>query len=79
MFGVELGSLTALIQPTPVDLAVEIVRTRDLTDRPFVVNLTILPTIEPMGTRFMASTEAPIHSHSRAVVLYAGEVEGALW
>ncbi len=42
-----LGFLTALTQPTPEDLAKEIARTRDLTDRPFGVNLTILPTINP--------------------------------
>jgi NAD(P)H-dependent flavin oxidoreductase YrpB (nitropropane dioxygenase family) len=40
-----LGFLTALTQPTPEALAKEIARTRDLTDRPFGVNLTILPTI----------------------------------
>lgn len=43
-----LGFLTALTQPTPEDLAKEIVRTRELTDRPFGVNLTILPTINPV-------------------------------
>ena len=42
-----LGTLTALTQPTPQDLATEIRRTRDLTDKPFAVNLTILPTINP--------------------------------
>src|SRR6266850_8114287 len=40
-----LGVITALTQPTPEDLAAEIRRCRDLTDRPFGVNLTILPTI----------------------------------
>lgn len=42
-----LGIVTALTQPTPEDLAREIARTRTLTDRPFGVNLTILPTINP--------------------------------
>ena len=42
-----LGVLTALTQPTPQALAEEIARTRDLTDKPFGVNLTILPTINP--------------------------------
>ena len=42
-----LGFLTALTQTTPEDLVKEIARTRDLTDRPFGVNLTILPTITP--------------------------------
>jgi nitronate monooxygenase len=40
-----LGILTALTQPTPDALADEIERTRKLTDKPFGVNLTILPTI----------------------------------
>lgn len=43
-----LGFLTALTQPTPEDLVREIQRTRDLTDKAFGVNLTILPTINPV-------------------------------
>lgn len=39
-----LGFLTALTQPTPEALVAEIRQTRELTDRPFGVNLTILPT-----------------------------------
>jgi nitronate monooxygenase len=42
-----LGFITALTQPTPADLANEIARCRDLTDKPFGANLTILPTINP--------------------------------
>ncbi len=42
-----LGMITALTQPSPGDLAKEIARTRDMTDKPFGVNLTILPTINP--------------------------------
>jgi hypothetical protein len=42
-----LGFITALTQPTPADLAAEIARCRALTDKPFGVNLTILPTINP--------------------------------
>ena len=42
-----LGILSALTQPTPKDLANEIARCRELTDRPFGVNLTILPSINP--------------------------------
>ncbi|WP_050795886.1 nitronate monooxygenase [Parafrankia sp. EUN1f] len=42
-----LGIVTALTQPTPADLAAEIARTRRLTDKPFGVNLTILPSINP--------------------------------
>lgn len=43
-----LGFLTALTQPTPEALAAEIRRTQELTDQPFGVNLTILPTINPV-------------------------------
>lgn len=42
-----LGFITALTQPTPEDLVREIARCRDLTDKPFGVNLTILPSITP--------------------------------
>jgi nitronate monooxygenase len=42
-----LGFLTALTQPTPEDLRKEIERTRELTDKPFGVNVTILPSINP--------------------------------
>lgn len=40
-----LGFITALTQPSPEALADEIKRTRDLTDKPFGVNLTVFPTI----------------------------------
>jgi nitronate monooxygenase len=40
-----LGFLTALTQPTPEDLAKEVQRCRDMTDKPFGVNLTILPSL----------------------------------
>ncbi|WP_040722966.1 NAD(P)H-dependent flavin oxidoreductase [Nocardia veterana] len=42
-----LGFITALTQPTPDDLRREIERTRQLTDKPFGVNVTILPSINP--------------------------------
>lgn len=42
-----LGILTALTQPTPDDLRREIDRCRKLTDKPFGVNLTILPSVNP--------------------------------
>lgn len=42
-----LGVLTALTQPTPDALRCEIERCRSMTDRPFGVNLTILPAITP--------------------------------
>lgn len=43
-----LGLITALTQPTPEALMAEIERCRELTDSPFGVNLTILPTIKPV-------------------------------
>ena len=42
-----LGMLTALTQPTPEALAGEITRCREMTDKPFGVNLTVLPSITP--------------------------------
>jgi nitronate monooxygenase len=40
-----LGIITGLTQKTPDDLAAEIAKCRALTDRPFGVNLTFLPTV----------------------------------
>ena len=40
-----LGIVTGLTQKTPEKLATEIARTREMTDRPFGVNLTFLPTV----------------------------------
>jgi NADH:quinone reductase (non-electrogenic) len=42
-----LGILTALTQPTPEALTLEIERCRTMTDKPFGVNLTILPSAAP--------------------------------
>ncbi len=42
-----LGFITALTQPTPEDLEKEIKRCREMTDKPFGVNLTILPALKP--------------------------------
>lgn len=42
-----LGILTALTQPTPDDLRREIDRCRTMTDKPFGVNITILPSVSP--------------------------------
>ena len=43
-----LGFVTALTPGSPEKLEAEIKKTRDLTDKPFGVNLTILPTITPV-------------------------------
>lgn len=42
-----LGILTGLTQPTPDDLRREIDRCRGMTDKPFGVNMTILPSVNP--------------------------------
>ncbi|MCY4017104.1 MAG: nitronate monooxygenase family protein [Gammaproteobacteria bacterium] len=42
-----LGIITALTQKTPKDLANEIARAQDMTDKPIGVNLTFLPTLNP--------------------------------
>ena len=56
-----LGFLTALTQPTPEALAKEITRCRDMTDKPFGVNLTILPSINP-----------PPYAEYRAAIIESG-------
>ncbi len=56
-----LGFLTALTQPTPEALAQEIRRCRDMTDKPFGVNLTILPTLTP-----------PPYAEYRAAIIESG-------
>ncbi|CVI62616.1 nitronate monooxygenase family protein (plasmid) [Agrobacterium leguminum] len=40
-----LGTITALTQKTPADLAAEIRRCRSMTEKPFAVNLTFLPAV----------------------------------
>ena len=42
-----LGLITGLTQRTPADLANEIARCRTMTDKPFGVNLTFLPSVTP--------------------------------
>ena len=56
-----LGFITALTQPTPEDLVKEIKRCRDLTDKPFGVNLTILPALTP-----------PPYAEYRAAIIESG-------
>jgi len=40
-----LGTITGLTQKSPAELANEIARCKDMTDKPFAVNLTFLPTV----------------------------------
>ena len=56
-----LGFITALTQPTPEALEKEICRCKSMTDRPFGVNLTILPTINP-----------PPYKEYRAAIIESG-------
>jgi NAD(P)H-dependent flavin oxidoreductase YrpB (nitropropane dioxygenase family) len=42
-----LGTITALTQKTPEDLRKEIRKCRMLTNKPFAVNLTLLPALAP--------------------------------
>ena len=44
-----LGILSALTFPSPEELTAEIKRAKELTDRPFGVNLTFLPTLRPIN------------------------------
>ena len=60
-----LGILTALTQPSPEDLYQEILRCKEMTDLPFGVNLTILPTINPVP--YMEYAEAAIRGGVRVV------------
>jgi NAD(P)H-dependent flavin oxidoreductase YrpB (nitropropane dioxygenase family) len=56
-----LGMITALTQPTPEALAAEIARCRTMTDQPFGVNLTILPSMRPVA-----------HDEYRAAIVESG-------
>ncbi len=56
-----LGTITALTQPTPEALYKEIARCRNLTDRPFAVNLTLLPAVKP-----------PPHAEYRQAIIESG-------
>jgi nitronate monooxygenase len=40
-----LGTITGLTQPSPADLANEIAKCNDMTDKPFAVNVTFLPSV----------------------------------
>ena len=56
-----LGILTALTQSTPDALAAEIERFKAMTDKPFGVNLTVLPSVSP-----------PPYGDYRRVIIEAG-------
>lgn len=52
------GFLTALTQPTPEALVAEVERTRSMTESPFGVNLTLLPSLKPI----------PYEEYGRAII-----------
>ncbi len=64
-----------LTQPTPDDLRKEIKRCREMTDQPFGVNLTILPTLVPRPT---ANTSTPSSKSGIKIVETAGNNPQAL-
>lgn len=51
-----LGTITALTQPNANALRDEIERTRSMTDKPFAVNLTVLPAVTPPDYKGYAET-----------------------
>ena len=60
-----LGLLTALTQPDPKALRDEIERCRSMTDKPFGVNLTVFPTVNPPD--YKGYTQAVIDSGVKIV------------
>ena len=60
-----LGIITGLTQKTPADLANEIARCRDMTDKPFGVNITFLPSLTPPD--YPAIVKAVIEGGVKAV------------
>ena len=71
-----LGILTGLTQPTPDALAREIDRCRAMTEQPFAVNMTILPTITPPP--YDAYVDAIVTSGVK-IVETAGHRAGDFW
>src|SRR4030065_1510118 len=51
-----LGIIAAFTFPTPQELAAEIKKTKGLTDKPFGVNITLLPTLRPLDTHSYFNT-----------------------
>lgn len=70
-----LGILTALTQPSPEALTAEIARTRTLTQKPFGVNITLLPSLNPPN--YDAYAQAIIDANIR-IVETAGNSPGPI-
>src|ERR1700760_3090168 len=71
------GIVTALTQPTPEALRAEIERTRALTAKPFGVNLTVFPTINPPD--YAAYARAIVDSGIRVVETAGTQAVAEIW
>ena len=72
-----LGTLTALSQPSPAALREEIERCRSMTDKPFAVNITVLPTILPPD--YMGYAKAVLDGGIRIVETAGTQEVRELW
>ncbi|MFN9375885.1 MAG: NAD(P)H-dependent flavin oxidoreductase, partial [Novosphingobium sp.] len=72
-----LGILTGLTQPSAEALAAEIERCRGMTDKPFGVNMTVFPTINPPD--YKAYTQAIIDSGVKIVETAGTPAVRELW
>ncbi len=72
-----LGILTALTQPTPQALREEIARCRSMTDKPFGVNLTVFPTINPPD--YKAYVQAILDGGVRVVETAGTQAVREIW
>ena len=72
-----IGLVTALTQPSPEDLRREIQKTKELTDKPFGVNLTLLPMLEPPDyPAYGKVVEEEMKSGQLVMIETAGHVKG---
>ena len=72
-----LGTLTALTQPSPAALREEIERCRAMTDKPFAVNITVLPTILPPD--YKAYAEAVIEGGVKIIETAGTQQAREIW
>ncbi len=72
-----LGILTGLTQPSAEALAAEIERCRSMTDKPFGVNMTVFPTINPPD--YKSYTQAIIDSGVKIVETAGTPAVRELW
>jgi NAD(P)H-dependent flavin oxidoreductase YrpB (nitropropane dioxygenase family) len=71
------GILTALTQPTPAALRAEIERTRGLTAKPFGVNITVFPSMNPPD--YKAYARAAIEGGIQVVETAGGATVSEIW